>query len=341
MPISLTIIFIIVGLIAGVFGGYLLCYFIVKAPQIRRNDDMEKVNMEILAENIKLRDEKISLYDELIKVSKDLEDRHKQIHDAIFKIDEVKEEAEAAKQEFLQTNLNLAKKELEERVNDLKKQYEEAEDSFLKEYLSVMADMAHEADDMMTNKRNEYDDLASQTSKLQVSLTEQRELIDTMVESRKRAEAEKAENNFYRLILSKEDLAEIESLKTIIPRLRDPLALNKAIWKVYYEKPYTALIGRVLGANNKTGIYKITNIKNGMSYVGQAVDVAERWKQHIKRGMGAEAPTRNKLYPAMQQEGVENFTFELLVECPKEELNDKEDIYQEIFHCKDYGYSIK
>lgn len=43
----------------------------------------------------------------------------------------------------------------------------------------------------------------------------------------------------------------------------------------------------------------------------------------------------------MLQEGVENFTFELLTECSKEELNEQEDYYQELFHCKDYGYSIK
>jgi predicted GIY-YIG superfamily endonuclease len=59
------------------------------------------------------------------------------------------------------------------------------------------------------------------------------------------------------------------------------------------------MIGRVLGTGVKTGIYKITCLENGKCYVGQAVDAASRWKQHIKRGLGAEAPTRNKLYPAM------------------------------------------
>jgi len=50
--------------------------------------------------------------------------------------------------------------------------------------------------------------------------------------------------------------------------LRDPEALNKVIWKVYYEKPYTDLIGRVIGTGVKTGIYKITNTINQMCYVG-------------------------------------------------------------------------
>ena len=78
-----------------------------------------------------------------------------------------------------------------------------------------------------------------------------------------------------------------------------------------------------------------------MCYIGQAVNVADRWKQHIKRGLGAEAPTRNKLYPAMSQYGVENFTFELLEECTKDNLDVQEDYWQEFFHAKDFGYSIK
>ena len=89
------------------------------------------------------------------------------------------------------------------------------------------------------------------------------------------------------------------------------------------------------------GIYKITNLENQMCYVGQAADVASRWRQHIKRGLGAEAPTRNKLYPAMSEFGVENFTFELLEECDRDALDAREDYWQDFYHAKDFGYSIK
>lgn len=150
---------------------------------------------------------------------------------------------------------------------------------------------------------------------------------------------ERTQKDFYRLILSKEDLEEIANLRSI--KLRDPTALNKVIWKVYYEKPYTDLIGRVVGKEKKTGIYKITNLNNGMCYVGQAVDIAERFRQHIKRGLGADTPTKNKLYPAMIEFGVENFTFEIIEECDRSLLDSREDYYQDVFHTKDYGYSIK
>ena len=78
-----------------------------------------------------------------------------------------------------------------------------------------------------------------------------------------------------------------------------------------------------------------------MCYVGQAANIADRWRQHIKRGIGAETPTRNKLYPAMAAIGVENFTFEVIEECERSLLNDREDYWQEYFHAKDFGYSIK
>ena len=154
-------------------------------------------------------------------------------------------------------------------------------------------------------------------------------------------EMERQQKDFYRLQLSDLDLEEIKKIRSIEPYLRKKEPLNKVIWKVYYEKPYTDLIGRVVGQGKKTGIYKITNIDNGMCYIGQAVDITERWKQHIKRGIGADPPTQNKLYPAMLSIGVENFTFEIIEECAGNLLNDREDYWQEFYQAKEFGYSIK
>jgi len=57
-----------------------------------------------------------------------------------------------------------------------------------------------------------------------------------------------------------------EAIRGISPLAE--LAINKVIWKIYLEKPYTDLVGRVLGIGIRTGIYKITNTKNQMCYVG-------------------------------------------------------------------------
>lgn len=76
-------------------------------------------------------------------------------------------------------------------------------------------------------------------------------------------------------------------------------------------------------------------VKNSQS------DVAERWKQHIKRGIGADTVTQNKLYPAMLEQGVENFTFEVLEECSGAQLTEREKFYTDFYKAQEFGYSIK
>ena len=221
--------------------------------------------------------------------------------------------------------------------------YQEAESDYIEEYEKTIQDLVRDfakqiqaAQEARTIQEAEAQ---AEITKLLAEIDVLRGIVDAATEVQRRTELERTEKDFYRLVLSKEDLEEISELRSI--KLRDPTALNKVIWKVYYEKPYTALIGRVIGTEKKTGIYKITNLINGMCYVGQSVDITERWKQHIKRGIGADPPTKNKLYPAMMDFGVENFTFEIIEECERSQLDEKEDYYQEFYHTKDFGYSIK
>lgn len=160
----------------------------------------------------------------------------------------------------------------------------------------------------------------------------------------KLAQDKMSENHtdFHRLLLEDADLSDIKHLRSIEGMLHNPEPLNKVIWKVYYEKPYTDLIGRLdIGTKIVSGIYKITHIESQMSYVGQAVNIAARWKQHIKRGVGADTPTNNKLYPAMKKYGPEAFTFEIVEECPREKLDAQEDYWQEFYKAKEFGFSIK
>jgi hypothetical protein len=82
------------------------------------------------------------------------------------------------------------------------------------------------------------------------------------VAAAKRAEEIKTKTDFYKLQLSATDIEEIKIMRNIAPCLRDQEPLNKVIWKVYYEKPTTDLIGRVIGSGVHSGIYKITNLEN-------------------------------------------------------------------------------
>lgn len=238
------------------------------------------------------------------------------------------------KKEIQNTQLELLQEQMSAAADKLGKEFQESRDQYEKEFLQAQQETINGYKEQI----QVWNNLLTVTKS---ELEKYRKLVECAVLENKRTEEKKEKENFYRLQLAVEDLEEISKLREVSKYLRDKEPLNKVIWKVYYENPYTDLIGRVLGKQVHTGIYKITNLTNGMCYVGQAVNVADRWKQHIKRGMGAEAPTRNKLYPAMLAIGVENFSFELIEDCTKEELNEKEQYWQDFFKAKEFGYSIK
>lgn len=95
----------------------------------------------------------------------------------------------------------------------------------------------------------------------------------------------------------------------------------------------------MLGPKDICGIYKITNKNNQMCYIGQAKNIRERFREHIKCGLGIDTPTANKLYQAMLKEGIDNFTFELLEVCSTTYLNEKEAFYIDLYNSYDYGYN--
>ena len=264
--------------------------------------------------------------------------------------------------ELQQSNLVLATKKeealqnienLQNSILTIEKQAQQAADLFYSEKMQSAQDaleraLENESKVYQANVEHfkvEYDEtvksLMEEFTGLSNNITILRATNDAAIAAAKRAEEMKDQQNYYRIQLSAADVKEIELLRSVEPHLRDKEPLNKVIWKVYYEKPTTDMIGRVVGSGVHTGIYKLTDITTGRCYVGQAANIADRWKQHIKRGVGAEAPTRNKLYPAMNAIGPENFTFEIIEECDRKNLDAREDYWQDYFKAKEFGYSIK
>ena len=68
------------------------------------------------------------------------------------------------------------------------------------------------------------------------------------------------------------------------------------------------------------GIYKITNLLNNKIYIGQSLNIERRFKEHCYKGKESRIP----LDLAIQKYGKDNFTFEIIENCLKEELNEKE-----------------
>lgn len=334
------LLYIIIGVLIGGF-----CLYFYLRPKLLVS---EELNEAIIETNKQLEEDYNSNLKLLEKIKSEISAIEVNKSDIQLDIEILKEREQSVKNNIenledyfnnvskvmYQKSYDLASAEMELSAEKLSEEFQQAQENVKQEYLNTLTDCVKDFTFEIENKQKELNKIENQLKDIQNK-------VDNAVEAAKRAEELRQEKDFYKLQLSDIDIQEIEKLREVASYLRDSEPLNKVIWKVYYEKPYTDLIGRIIGNNVYSGIYKITNIENEMCYVGQAVNIADRWKQHIKRGIGAETPTKNKLYPAMQKYGVENFTFEIIEKCDKKLLNEREDYWQEFFHAKDFGYSIK
>lgn len=227
----------------------------------------------------------------------------------------------------------------ENEKNKLSKQlkiYKENINHAREQYLQTLEDnymnAENEHDDLLKQYKDEMKNAEAQLKDLQSSLT-------AGVQAQLR-EREKEENlQFYKLSVSPIDLEDIIKLNTLKMALHNPVILSKLIWTQYFQKQTTEMCNRILGTDKKCGIYKITNLKTQQCYIGQSVDVAQRWKDHVKCGLGIDASATNKLYNAMQNEGVWNFSFELIEECPRTDLDKKEKQWIEMYQSNIYSYN--
>lgn len=73
----------------------------------------------------------------------------------------------------------------------------------------------------------------------------------------------------------------------------------------------------------KSGIYKITCLKNNMSYVGQAKDIQKRFVRHI-RSLNKNKHYNKHLQNSWNKYGEKNFIFEVIENCTTKKLNERE-----------------
>lgn len=191
------------------------------------------------------------------------------------------------------------------------------------------------ANNKMAVTKEEIDKVNEELTKLLEELEVERRKRAAVNEEIRRARALEEQEDFYRIQLDPNDKDDVEILRSVAPRLRHPEAINKVIWTGYYQKPLAELRKRV--AVEGPGVYKITRIKTGEVYIGQAVNVSDRWSSHVKSALGVGTLASSQLHRVMSSDGCENFYFELLEEVPKDKLRERESYYIDFYDSKNYG----
>lgn len=86
------------------------------------------------------------------------------------------------------------------------------------------------------------------------------------------------------------------------------------------------------------GIYKVTNQENGMVYVGQSIDIENRWRQHKQKSLNGD---NNYFHNALTKYGIDSFTFEVLEECSISQLDERERYWIQVLNSiYPYGYNM-
>ncbi len=234
---------------------------------------------------------------------------------------------------ILSQYLEAEKNSIEEKIKNYQFEVKKAANNYIDKYQKIYSQQELKYNNLKIVKINELNSVNKELQKMKDTRAAayQAFLKEKQIKQNK-------EN--YSLIPKQSDLKDIHTLERIKKDLIKPRILSMLIWKTYWQPLAKQQFPIILqGSQTKMGIYKITNVINNLVYIGQSVDIYKRWCQHCKAGLGIDTPVGNKLYKAMQEYGLENFTFQLLCQCQRQQLDKKEKYFIELYQADTFGYN--
>lgn len=327
--LSITILFIII-----------IILLITKIKQEKKYKD-EYVKQQKEKWNIELSTEQSLLniaHTERVNAENEFYRRKKEIDESVQQQEALANKAIVA--------INRRREEYEESNKDVEEQAKSALEARLqRDYTLTQAIYKTNLEEIVEELREaalaEYGTLTSsleeQLGALQREVEEyrqKREVINAEI-LRQRAIDEK--QDFYRVVLDQSSIDDINVLNSIRKNLHKHDSLDKLIYDTYVAKPVQEMVKRVLEGGAPSGIYKITRLKTGEIYIGKSTDVKTRWIQHTKTAFGCGTIAHSILHTTMARDGIDQFTFELLEEVPKDKLTEREKYYISFYDSKKYG----
>ena len=342
-------IFICIVLGILLFAAIIYIVYLLKPPSKQRlyGEEFQRAAHEIEERLRKEREEQINSQSEQIRqeihnMETMLEEKaktYKQTQDEwLQRVQNLKESYERQREEITSSIKEHALKEQQVMTEKLLQKQQEIEkevQTLDDKYNLTVVDYENKMFDIRCKFEAEEQDLNSQ-------IIQKRNEINALIEQFKKDEEARKEADFYRIPITPAAQNDINKLKSVAAQLNNPSTLYKLIWKEYYENGFNAMIGRVLGNDKeKSGIYKITDIRNQMCYIGQTTNFKNRWRTHAKRAVKAEEGTSNRLYQDMWENGLENYTFQIVEICGKDKLTEREKFYIDFFNSKEWGFNSK
>ncbi|WEG18630.1 GIY-YIG nuclease family protein [Alkalihalophilus pseudofirmus] len=175
----------------------------------------------------------------------------------------------------------------------------------------------------------------SMKSKLSINGSEYTlEQICSLVGISFRAVVERIKNNYLdeRMLMTTMELKQIN-----LKQKHDALKMEE-----YDYTPFTEIGSNMIAEKSKSGIYEIKNNLNNKVYVGSAVDIFTRWKNHINN-LNRNTHHSKHLQNAWNKYGGGNFKFKVLEYVDKDHLINREQYWMDELNAysSDLGYNIQ
>ena len=319
-----------------------ILFFLIKKHRIILNKEKIKLNKKFQKEEERLIKDYEELEAKLAARAKGIQDNY------------------AEKEKWLKWDLDKLKNDketLDRHICELKDFGQRQVDEKIKDYEQLRLTQINHSLELEEKRKQELlqrqlDDFIASAAETKKSVNEEIEELRSLLEDykSKRDLINKAivhekeiheQQDFYRIVLNESDKEDIQLLNTIEMRLHSREALYKLIYDVFYKKPLNDMINRVLQGKEFCGIYRITNLKTNEAYIGKSTNIKTRWQNHCKTAIGLDGMARTKIHSAMKEYGIDNFSFEVLEKCTKENYSEREKYWINFYETNVYGYNIQ
>ena len=268
------------------------------------------------------------------QVDRSLKERKQAVEEIIEQLVKRKEEVDKTFQESLKNE----KERLEAEVNahkllrqtQLEQEYQNKKREKEEQYNKELNEFIQKCNESRIQKQTELDEVIAILEDFKKKQT----VINEEILRRRQVEEQQ---EFFKISLDENSIRDIQILLSIREKLISRENLDKLIYDVYISKPVMEMVKRVLAGGAPSGIYKITRLKTGEIYIGKSTDVKKRWTEHCKTAFGVGSIAHSILHTTMKKDGIENFTFELLEEVPKDKLTEREKYWITFYDSKNYG----
>ena len=319
-----------------------ILFFLIKKHRIILNKEKIKLNKKFQKEEERLVKNYEELEAKLAARAKGIQDNYAEKEKWLkWDLDKLKNDKETLDRHICELK-DFGQRQVDEKIKDYEqlrltqinhsleleeKRKQELLQRQLDDFIASAAETKKSVNDEIEELRSLLEDYKSKRDLINQAIVHEKEIHE--------------QQDFYRIVLNESDKEDIQLLNTIEMRLHSREALYKLIYDVFYKKPLNDMINRVLQGKEFCGIYRITNLKTNEAYIGKSTNIKTRWQNHCKTAIGLDGMARTKIHSAMKEYGIDNFSFEVLEKCTKENYSEREKYWINFYETNVYGYNIQ